>query len=273
MQADVRIEAPEMGAPRGVLAERSFSPDEVIMSIPESIAIPFEGSPEEATVLLLHLKHNRQRQNQYRSWLDALPGPQDFVAWDTVEDETLSMLQCPEMEDAVRERRERLERVWQEDEEQGVIYSRQELLGSRNIHWDEVQWAANVVRSRNWTMGLAESGERLCVLMPMLDMVNHDRTSPNKIRYRSGAFELVHRGAGIAAGEEITYSYEGEGHELRNDQAALDYCFMLPFSDDSRLFQVDAVASSAACAEMGQPQQRASWWKSAQPEKLLSEHV
>ena len=194
MQADVRIEASEAGAPRGVLAERSFSPDEVIMSIPESIAIPFEGSPEEATVLLLHLKHNRHRQIQYRSWLNALPGPQDFVAWDTVEDETLSMLQCPEMvrmgraltshrllygnasaqmccqwlvsigvskaqcgstlcdcltqEDAVRERRERLERVWREDEEQGMIYSRQELLGSRNIHWDEVQWAANVVRSR-----------------------------------------------------------------------------------------------------------------------------
>lgn len=97
LQADVRIEAPEAGAPRGILAERGFSPDEVIMSIPESIAIPFEGSPEEATVLLLHLKHNRQRQNQYRSWLNALPGPQDFVAWDTVEDETLSMLQCPEM--------------------------------------------------------------------------------------------------------------------------------------------------------------------------------
>lgn len=97
MQADVRIEAPETRAPRGVLAERGFSPDEVIMSIPESIVIPFEGSPEEATVLLLHLKHNRQRQNQYRCWLNALPGPQDFVAWDTVEDEILSMLQCPQM--------------------------------------------------------------------------------------------------------------------------------------------------------------------------------
>lgn len=48
----------------------------------------------------------------------------------------------------MRERRERLERVWQDEEEHGMIYSRQELLGSRNIHWDEVQWAANVVRSR-----------------------------------------------------------------------------------------------------------------------------
>lgn len=54
-------------------------------------------------------------------------------------------------------------------------------------------------------MGETESGERLCVMMPLFDMVNHDRASPNKIRYRGGAFELVHRGAGIAAGEEVRH--------------------------------------------------------------------
>lgn len=97
VQADVLIDTPAVGGPRGVLAKRCFSPDEVIMSIPESMAIPFEGSPEEATVLLLHLKHNRQRREQYRPWLNALPGPQDFIAWDSVDDQSLSMLQCPEM--------------------------------------------------------------------------------------------------------------------------------------------------------------------------------
>ncbi len=49
---------------------------------------------------------------------------------------------------------------------------------------------------------------------------------------------------------QITYSYEGEGHELRNDQAALDYCFMLPHSDDSRLFHVDALASMTSSSEV-----------------------
>ena len=48
----------------------------------------------------------------------------------------------------MRERRERLEAVWQTEEGQDVTYSRQHLLPSGDIQWDEVQWAANVVRSR-----------------------------------------------------------------------------------------------------------------------------
>lgn len=67
------------------------------MSIPEGLAIPFEGSPEGAAVLLLHLKHDRQRRQQYQTWLHALPGPEDFIAWDSFNDQDLSMLQCPEM--------------------------------------------------------------------------------------------------------------------------------------------------------------------------------
>ena len=39
------------------------------------------------------------------------------------------------------------------------------------------------------------------------------------------------------------YNYEGEGHELRRDQAAMDYSFMLPEAQDPRLFHVDTLAS------------------------------
>jgi len=42
---------------------------------------------------------------------------------------------------------------------------------------------------------------------------------------------------------QISYSYEGRGHELRADQAAMDYSFMLPSEDDPRLFHIDALAS------------------------------
>ena len=42
---------------------------------------------------------------------------------------------------------------------------------------------------------------------------------------------------------QITYSYEGAGHELRKDQAAMDYSFMLPAEQDPRLFHIDALAS------------------------------
>lgn len=97
VQADVRIGAPAAGSPRGVLAERDFGPQEVILSLPKHLTVSFEGTPEEACVLLLHIKHDRQKQQHYRPWLATLPGPEDFIPWDQLDDEALSLLQSPEM--------------------------------------------------------------------------------------------------------------------------------------------------------------------------------
>jgi hypothetical protein len=52
-------------------------------------------------------------------------------------------------EDAVRQRRQWLEAIWHgEVADEDVSYSREALLSSQAIGIDEVQWAANVVRSR-----------------------------------------------------------------------------------------------------------------------------
>ncbi len=60
---------------------------------------------------------------------------------------------------------------------------------------------------RNWTLGQSGTGEHVCVMMPLFDMVNHDRASDNRIRFRGGAFELVHEGDGIKAGEEVSTAW------------------------------------------------------------------
>ncbi len=93
----MHIGAPSDGGPRGVLAKRYFAPQEVLISLPKHLAIPFEGTPEEACVLLLHIKHDRRQQQRFGPWLDSLPGPEDFVAWDQLDDDALGMLQCPEL--------------------------------------------------------------------------------------------------------------------------------------------------------------------------------
>jgi len=51
-------------------------------------------------------------------------------------------------------------------------------------------------------MGETERGNNMAVMKPLLDMLNHDRSSPNEMRFQQGAFQLVHRGPGILAGEE-----------------------------------------------------------------------
>ena len=60
---------------------------------------------------------------------------------------------------------------------------------------------------RNWTTGKTGSDDPLCIMMPLFDMVNHDRASDNRIRYREGAFELVHEGDGIEAGQEVRSAF------------------------------------------------------------------
>lgn len=52
-------------------------------------------------------------------------------------------------------------------------------------------------------MGETEGGKNMAVMKPLLDMLNHNRSSPNEMRFQQGAFQLVHRGPGILAGEEV----------------------------------------------------------------------
>lgn len=58
-------------------------------------------------------------------------------------------------------------------------------------------------------MGQTEGGNSMAVMKPLLDMLNHDRASPNEMRFRAGAFELVHRGPGITPGEEVVFPTHG----------------------------------------------------------------
>jgi hypothetical protein len=48
----------------------------------------------------------------------------------------------------VKERRSWLQTVWHSTDDKEVTYSKQSLLSSLDIDWGEVQWAANVTRSR-----------------------------------------------------------------------------------------------------------------------------
>lgn len=188
-----------------MLAQRAFAPDEVIISLPRQLTIPFEGTPEEACILLLYIYHTRREQ--FGPWLDMLPGPEDFIAWDCLRDTDLAHLQCSQMvntsylsslhcrwlsgkcspqmgraaildmpvagyqlllspgharrimpmmcclqEGALAQRRTFLEAVWQEGNgptQMDALYSRQKLLGSLDLDWNDVQWAANIVRSRS----------------------------------------------------------------------------------------------------------------------------
>ena len=60
------------------------------------------------------------------------------------------MNMCNLQELALGERKSLLEAVWQSREGPSgdAVYSRDALLGSMDLDWQEVQWAVNIVRSR-----------------------------------------------------------------------------------------------------------------------------
>ena len=60
------------------------------------------------------------------------------------------MVMCNLQELALMERKNLLEAVWQSSEGPSgdAVYSRDALLGSIDLTWQDVQWAANIVRSR-----------------------------------------------------------------------------------------------------------------------------
>ena len=57
---------------------------------------------------------------------------------------------CNLQELALEERKSLLESVWQSREGPSgdAVYSRDALLGSMDLDWQDVQWAVNIVRSR-----------------------------------------------------------------------------------------------------------------------------
>lgn len=63
--------------------------------------------------------------------------------------------------------------------------------------------ATRLILCRNWKVGEAADGKSSSVMLPLMDMLNHDRDSPNRMRFNGGAFELVHEGEGIEAGDEV----------------------------------------------------------------------
>lgn len=63
----------------------------------------------------------------------------------------------------------------------------------------------NLLLRRNWATDEVLDGEPLCVMLPLLDMANHDAASTNVLLDSGGASVLVHGGDGIAEGQEVLF--------------------------------------------------------------------
>ena len=120
-----------------------------------------------------------------------------------------------------------------------------EYASSEGIEPGDLSHAAWLVTSRCLTVeGEQDSGERKKLLIPFLDMCNHDRRSPHVLTGRAapGGVLKVLAGKDVKKGEQVCIRYGGGGEG--NDRFIQDYGFI---DDCEEAFDIVAKDLKNAC--------------------------
>lgn len=231
---------------RGVIALRDIAKGEPIIEIPYEMALDLGRESADptlpATTLLQKYcawKSNSvggdKNRGDYYAMLppymsDDCSGSTDFFS-----DEALEMLQSPSIVEETMLRRELVSARYERDVQPMAEMS------SNLYRWEEssddndgmvatqshLTWASWIITSRVLTVqGPPETSTANRLLIPLIDMCNHDRDSPHVLTGRAmpGGMLKVVAGADIKSGEAINIGYGGsvEG----NDRFIQDYGFL-----------------------------------------------
>lgn len=227
---------------RGVIALRDIPKGEPIIEVPYEMAIDLGRESSDPT---LPATSFLQKYCVWKSGSDGPPADKergDYFAMlpeymsddclgstDFFSDEALDMLQSPLIKEETLSRRELVQMRYERDVETMA------QMSSNLYRWSEeevateshLQWASWIITSRVLTVqGPPESGTANRLLIPLIDMCNHDRDSPHILtgRAMAGATLKVVAGVDVKAGDAINISYGGsvEG----NDRFIQDYGFL-----------------------------------------------
>lgn len=212
-----------MGRPsgmRGLVATRDIAEGESIIEIPLSASLEVSDAKTEKDLgaCALTLLQIYKEASDSQPYLDLLPPPgaPEFSSMpDFFTDGELEMMQCPTAAMKTRRRRELCAATADE----------------HSLSVDEVKWALCSVTARSFTV-LSPVDGLLRLLLPGIDLLNHDADAPHKFKVRwnlhgefSGLFKVV-AGAAVKQGDEVCICYggnpyrtEGCGGECSGDMA------------------------------------------------------
>eukprot|EP00960_Hanusia_phi_P065945 766263-Hanusia_phi.AAC.1 len=211
------------GAPRGLIAEREFSPGEVIVTIPVKYAINLgtSSSSTESAMILLREKYRKSRR-RFDPYLQSLPKMSELMTVDAAADDDVWWLQSGDLMEAAWR--------WRNTTLTGFrsVESKRAMFSGHQVTLEEYRWASAIISSRSLAI-VAPNGDTLKYLIPVMDLANHNESSKHYVRLADGAraFHLV-CGEHIKPKQEIRISYG----LLRGDETVLFYGFLLesPFS-------------------------------------------
>jgi hypothetical protein len=220
---------------RGVVALKDMKKGDVMIRIPYELAVNLgqEGSdPAGPGMTLLRDycetlgKEGTSTTSEKRAYFEMLPpfrGDDCLGTTDFFSGEALQALQNPLVVEETIKRREKCFARFAMD----IDDSFPKWNDGTSVTEEHLRWAVWLITSRVLTVeGDAEEGKSYRLLIPFLDMCNHDRSSPHVLTGRAvpgGELKVV-AGAKVKEGDQINICYGGG--QAGNDRFVQDYGFL-----------------------------------------------
>jgi hypothetical protein len=227
---------------RGIVALKDMKKGDVMIRIPYSLAVNLgqEGvDPTGPGVALLRDycetlgKEGASTTSEKRAYFEMLPpfrGDDCLGTTDFFSGEALQALQNPLVVEETIKRREKCCERFSMD----IDDSFPKWIDGTSVTEEHLRWAVWLITSRVLTVqGDAEEEKSYRLLIPFLDMCNHDRSSPHVLTGRAvpgGELKVV-AGAIVKEGDQINICYGGG--QAGNDRFLQDYGFLDTSSDDT----------------------------------------
>jgi hypothetical protein len=210
---------------RGVAALKPVKQGDAIIRIPYELAINLgqEGADPTGPAVVFLKDYcetlgtkeppSSNKKATYYQMLPPFGGEDCLGSTDFFSEEALSELQAPLVVEETENRKERTRARFQSDiapnaAEEGFP----KWIDGSPITEDHLAWAVWLITSRVLTVqGDAEEGKSYRLLIPFLDMCNHDRSSPHILSGRAvpgGELKVV-AGAPVKEGDPINICYGG----------------------------------------------------------------
>eukprot|EP00593_Proboscia_inermis_P017175 CAMPEP_0171307268 /NCGR_PEP_ID=MMETSP0816-20121228/17280_1 /TAXON_ID=420281 /ORGANISM="Proboscia inermis, Strain CCAP1064/1" /LENGTH=420 /DNA_ID=CAMNT_0011789325 /DNA_START=212 /DNA_END=1474 /DNA_ORIENTATION=+ len=223
---------------RGVVALNSIAKGEVILGIPYEMALNLGKESSDPTLpaytLLQEICKDNNSREPYIQMLPEFNGSDCLGSTDFFGDAALEALQHPMIQEETLERRSNTAARFERDVEpllSGLSDGKLFTLPDGTPATERVlAWAVWLITSRVLTVQgpIPERGSPVGyrLMIPLLDMCNHDRKSPHVLTGRAepGGLLKIIAGRDVEVGEQINICYGGG--VAGNDRFIQDYGFL-----------------------------------------------